>query len=100
VAGWKRILARNCDSDGGWGFNFVRQAVRANVSVVDNALRSDLLSSKKVLTFIFVALSCIQILVVPVFQKICEQFVGIVFVVYFSNCVNYMKLHLYQITSP
>jgi hypothetical protein len=25
VAGWKRILARNCDSDGGWGFNFVRQ---------------------------------------------------------------------------
>ena len=26
VAGWKRILARNCDTDGGWGFNFVRQA--------------------------------------------------------------------------
>jgi hypothetical protein len=24
VAGWKRILARNSDSDGGWGFNFVR----------------------------------------------------------------------------
>ena len=21
--GWKRILARNCDDDGGWGFNFV-----------------------------------------------------------------------------
>ncbi len=24
VSGWKRILARNSDSDGGWGFNFVR----------------------------------------------------------------------------
>ena len=23
IVGWRRILARNCDSDGGWGFNFI-----------------------------------------------------------------------------
>ena len=23
LTGWRRILARNSDSDGGWGFNFI-----------------------------------------------------------------------------